>query len=189
MKTGKLLQQFLLALGVIALVFLLVEIAVSVISAQPGNTPARIENVTAGPYRFKVSLSDNPARAGFALPFTIAPQGQNGGQWTYQVTSIYDGTLTATPVRDSVGPDPNVPGGAQGAAEITVQGPWHLQVVVTGPLGQQMFQVPVTAVTLAAIPTWLGWALGFIPVYGIVIFLFLQGMNSSREGQRAISIR
>jgi len=90
------------------------------------------------------------------------------GQWTYQVTSVpegrhlsngeflVNGQFVATPIRDSVSPDPQVPGGVQGAAEIMVRGLWNLQVVVYGPAGQQTFEVPVTAVTLPAIPIWLG---------------------------------
>lgn len=179
-------QQFLLVLGILALIFLLVEIGASLAATQHGSTPARIEQVIAGPYRFTVSLYDDPARAGFALPFAIAPQGPTRGSWSYQVTSVPIGTLlrngqirihgklTATPIRDSVSPDPQAPGGVQGAAEITVQGPWNLHVVVDGPLGQQTFDVAVTATTLPAIPTWLGWLLGFIPVYGIAIFLWIQ---------------
>lgn len=174
MKTFDVLQKLLLTLGVIALIFLLVEITVSLVATQHGETPARVDNVTAGPYRFKVSLYDDPARAGFTLPFAIAPQGQTGGQWTYHVTSMPGGALSATPIRDSFSSDPRVPGGIQGAAEITVQGPWTLQVEVDGPAGQQTFAVPVTAVTLPPIPIWLGWLLGFIPIYGITVFLLLQ---------------
>ncbi|HET8841460.1 MAG TPA: hypothetical protein VFN35_08330 [Ktedonobacteraceae bacterium] len=168
------LQKCLLGLSVIALIFLLVEIAISLAATQHGQTPARVDTITAGPYRFKVSLYNNPARAGFTLPFAIAPQGQTAGRWTYDVTSVPDGTLSANPVRDSVSADPQIPGGIQGVAEITVQGSWNLQVVVVGPAGQQTFAVPVTAVTLPPIPTWLGWLLGFVPVYGITVFLFLQ---------------
>ena len=177
MKANTLLQKLLLALGVIALTFLLIEITVSLAAAQQGNTPVRVDTVVAGPYHFKVSLFADPAQAGFALPFTIAPQGHTRGQWTYQVTSFYQGKLTATPVRDSVSPDPNIPGGVQGDAEITVQGPWHLQVIVDGPAGQQTFAVPVTAVTLPPAPAWLGWGLGFLPIYGILVFLCMQSIG------------
>lgn len=191
MKMSNRLQKFLLALGVIALLFLLVEIGASLAATQHGSTPAQVEEVTAGPYRFKVSLYDDPARAGFALPFAIAPQGQTEGLWAYHVTSVpegrrlsngeilLNGQFVATPIRDSVSPDPQVPGGVQGAAEITVQGPWNLQVVVDGPAGRQMFAVPVTAITLPPIPTWLGWVLGYIPVYGIVVFLLMQRRQNS----------
>jgi hypothetical protein len=135
-KMNDTVQKFLLALGILALLFLLVEIGASLAATQHGSTPARVDHVTAGPYRFTVSLYDDPDRAGFALPFAIAPQGAASGSWAYQVTSVPKGTLlpngriliygqyTANPIKDSVSPDPQVPGGVQGAAEISVQGPW-----------------------------------------------------------------
>jgi len=176
-------QKFLLASGVLALLFLLIEIGISLAATQHGSTPARVDQITAGPYHFTVSLYDYPARAGFTLPFTIAPQGATQGSWSYQVTSLPQGQLqpngriimsgnrVATPIKDSISPDAQVAGGIQGNAEITVQGQWNLQVVVNGPSGQQTFNVPVTATTLPAIPPWSGWLIGFIPVYGIVVFL------------------
>jgi hypothetical protein len=199
MKTG-ILQKFLLALGVIALLFLLVEIGASLAATQHGSTPARVVHVTAGPYHFTVSLYDDPARAGFTLPFAIAPQEPASGSWTYHVTSIpvgeplrngrilVDGQRAANPVRDSVSPDPRVPGGIQGEAEITVQGPWNLQVVVDGPSGQQTFDVAVTATTLPPIPLWLGWALGFIPVYGLAVFLLIQAGKKRRRKQAIVQM-
>jgi hypothetical protein len=195
MRKGSVWQQLLLALGVLALIFLLVEIGASLAATQHGSTPARIVHVTAGPYHFTVSLYDDPARAGFALPFAIAPQGPASGSWSYQVTSIPVGTLlangrvrisgerAATPIKDSVSPDPHVPGGVQGDAEITVQGPWKLHVVVDGPDGQQAFDVAVMATTLPPIPAWVGWLIGFIPVYGIVVFLLIQMKRRSQRAQ------
>ena len=163
-KVNSMLQKFLFALGILALLFLLVEIGASLAATQAGSTPARVDYVTAGPYRFTVSLYDNPARAGFALPFAIAPQGPARGSWSYQVTSVPQGTVlpngrtliygqyTAAPIKDSVSPDPQVAGGVQGSAEISVQGPWKLHVVVDGPAGQRTFDVAVTATTIPAIP-------------------------------------
>ena len=63
------LQKFLLVLGILALLFLLIEIGASLAATQHGSTPARVNHVTAGPYRFTVSLYDDPARAGVCAVF------------------------------------------------------------------------------------------------------------------------
>jgi hypothetical protein len=200
MMKMRFLQKCLFALGVLALVFLLVEIGASLVATQHGSTPARVDQITAGPYRFTVSLYDYPAQAGFALPFTVAPQGATSGTWTYHVTSmpqgsqqengriIMSGNRVATPIKDSVSPDPQVPGGVQGDAEMSVQGQWNLQVVVDGPFGQQTFDVSVTATTLPAIPLWSGWAIGFLPVCGIVIFLLILVGSKRQSGQGALQM-
>jgi hypothetical protein len=87
---------------------------------------------------------------------------------------LIDGQYSATPISDSVSADPQVPGGVQGAAEISVQGPWDLHVVVNGPAGRQTFDVAITATTIPAVPTGLGCVLGSIPVYGIAVFFVMQ---------------
>ncbi len=196
----RLLQKFLLILGTIALLFLFVEIGASLGMTQHGSIPARIDHITAGPYHFTVSLYDDPARAGFTLPFAIAPQGATNGSWIYHVISlplgslqengkiIMSGNRVATPITASVSPDPQRPGGIQGNAEITVQGRWNLQVVVDGPFGQQTFDVPVTATTLPAIPVWSGWAIGFVPVCGIIVFLLMLAGRKRQDRQGTLQM-
>lgn len=192
MKSQKGLQRMLLILGVLALVFLLVEVTATLVATQHGSTPERVEQITVGQDHFRVSLYDSPARAGFALPFAIAPQGSTRGNWSYQVTSIPQGSpgrsgeilmsggRIATPVKASVSPDPQHPGGVQGIAEITVAGAWDLYVVVNDPSGQQSFDVSLTAVTLPPMPGWLGWSLGFLPVLGAAIFLVLLRLRKEK---------
>lgn len=182
----RLLQKLLLILGIIALIFLCVEIGISLAAAQHGSTPAQIKHITTGPYRFTVSLYNAPARAGLALPFAITPEGITSGSWIYHVTSIpqgktqmdgriiMSGDRVATPIKDSIHSDPQRQGGILGNAEISVQGQWNLQVVVNGPSGLRAFDIPVTATSLPALPTWLGWIIGCIPVYGIIGFLLIQ---------------
>lgn len=170
----KALQGFLLIVGVIALIALVIEISLSVGATMHGSTPAKVEHVTAGPYHLKVSLYKYPANAGFALPFAIAPEQPTGGTLTYDVTSLPSEGLHATAVHGSVSPDPNTPNGVQGTAEITVQGPWELDITVNGPAGQDEVLVPIAATAPPAIPDWLGWLIGFIPLYGLLVFLVLQ---------------
>ena len=170
----KVFQTLLLAFGAIAMAFLIGAIIASALATTHGSAPARIDTVNAGPYQLKVSLYDYPANAGFALPFAIAPLGPQHGPLTYSVSSIPSQGVHATPVRDLFSPNPNTPGGIQGNAEITVHGQWNLHITVAGPAGQGAVDVPVTATALPAIPTWLGWLLGLIPVYGICGLLLVQ---------------
>jgi hypothetical protein len=183
---AKPLQFLLLALGVIVLFAVGGEIIYSVAATTHGSTPARVVQVQAGPYPLTVSLYTYPAHASYALPFAIAPQQSTSGTLTYNVTSIPDTLdVPATPVRASLSADPNVPNSVQGAAEITVQGKWALDIIVTGSAGQGEASIPITATAPPAIPTWLGWAIGGIPLYGLLVFLLMQQGRKARPEQRA----
>ena len=166
-------QRLLLALGLVALAALLVEIGLSVAATIPSSQPARVVQVAAGPYPLKVSLYTLPAHAGFAEPFAIAPVGETGGL-TFAVTSDPGQNMAATPVNDGVSADPNVPGGVQGSAEVPVEGDWALGITVDGPRGSAFTEVPFQATAPPPIPDWVGWAIGFVPFYGLIVFLVMQ---------------
>lgn len=169
----KILQRILLVMGLLALIVLIIELWVSIAATTHGNTPKRVIHAMAGPYALTVNLYDYPANAGFTLPFSI--QAQPAQQLTYSVFSIPTGDIHATPVRASIGPDANHPGSIQGDAEITVQGPWVLRVTVKGSSGQGTVDVPIEATAPPAIPNWLGWFIGSIPLIILILFLVMQG--------------
>ena len=171
---SKLLQRLLLLLGVAALLVVLIELGYSVAATTHGNTPARVLHVNAGPHPLVVSLYKDPANAGYALPFSIAPQQDSNGTLTYNVFSVPAYGIHATPVRASLSPDSNVHNGVQGTAEITVQGNWTLRITVTSSTGTDVAEVPITATAPPAIPLWLGWGIGLIPIYGLLAFLLTQ---------------
>jgi len=175
-------QFLLLVVGVIALLAVGGEIIYSIAATTHGSTAARVVQVQAGPYPLTVSLYTYPAHASYALPFAIAPQQSIKGTLTYEVSSIPDPSdVPATPVRASLSPDSNMHNGVQGAAEITVQGQWTLDIVVTGSAGQGEALVPITATAPPAIPTWLGWVIGFIPLYALFAFLLSQRGRKARQ--------
>jgi hypothetical protein len=132
-----------------------------------------VVQVAAGPYTLRVSLYTDPARAGFAVPFAIAPV-REPGPLTFVVTSRPGPGVSAQPVNDSVTADPGVPGGVQGAAEVPVQGTWFLAIAVDGPRGPASTAIRFQATAPPAIPDWLGWIIGFVPFYGLIGFLVLQ---------------
>ena len=164
------LQYALLVVGVLALLAVLVDLGVSIVATTHGNTPVRVIHVTAGPYPLTLSLYKDPANAGYALPFAITPQTQSS--LTYNVTSVPAYGIHATPVRAGLTTDGH--NGVNGAAEIPVQGDWTLHISVNGSAGSGEVDVPITAVAPPAIPLWLGWLIGLIPIYGLLAFLLSQ---------------
>ncbi len=175
----KTLQRILLIIGILALLTLIIELVLSIAATTHGNTPKRVVHVMAGPYTLTVNLYNYPANAGFALPFSI--QAQPAQQLTYSVFSVPTGNLHATPVRASFSADAQQPGSIQGDAEITVRGPWVLHIIVNGPSGSGIADVPIEATAPPAIPNWLGWFIGSIPVAILLLFLVLQGRGGKNR--------
>jgi hypothetical protein len=183
------LQRILLIVGVIALVVVLIDGTYSIAATIPGSTPVRVDHVTAGPYHLAVSMYTYPANAGFALPFAVAPEQAVNGSLTFHINSLPGPHVDANPVRATFSADPKVHNGVQGAAEITVQGPWTLQIQVDGPAGQGVANVPVTATALPPIPTWLGWFLGFIPFYVLITFFLVKYFIKQKRAPQEDSLQ
>jgi hypothetical protein len=179
------LQRLLLILGVVGLLVVLIDLGISIAATYPGTTPARVDRVTAGPYHLTVDLYSNPANAGYALAFAVAPTQAVNGSLTYRAFSLPGKGVDATPIRATFHTDPNVRNGIQGAAEITVRGPWTLQVTANGSEGQGVANIPITAVALPAIPVWLGWLIGFVPFYVLCVFFVMQ-LPHSRKPEPAV---
>lgn len=180
----KILQRVLLVMGSLALLALIVEIVLSLAATTHGSTPVRVVQAKAGPYPLTISLYKDPVDAGFALPFSIAPQKGARGTLQFDVTTIPGRGVDATPVHASLSPDA---GGVQGTAEITVRGTWLLHVVVTGTQGKAMVNVPIRAVAPLAIPPWSGWLVGSVPACALLCFLLLQ-RSKKRMPDRSYSL-
>lgn len=170
---GRTLQRILLVMGSVAMLGLIAAILLSIIATLPGSTPSKTVKVSAGPYPLIVSFYKNPANAGFALPFAIAPEPSAKGQLSLDVTSVPAKGVIATPVHGSFSSDSST-GGIRGTVEITVQGTWYLHVVASGPEGEGSINVPISAVAPSAIPHWLAWLVGLLPLCGLLIFLLSQ---------------
>lgn len=181
-----LVQRLFLLLAVVGLLVVLIDLGISIAAAYPGTTPTRVDHVTAGPYHLAVSLYTSPANAGYALAFAVAPTQTVKGSLSYQTFSLPGQGIDATPIRATFHTDPNVRNGIQGAAEITVKGPWTLQVTVNGVAGQGVANIPITAVALPPIPVWLGWTIGFIPFYVLCVFFLMQLARDKQPAQTEI---
>jgi hypothetical protein len=169
---AKVLQRLLLVVGIVGLIALFTEISLTLAATIPSSTPSQTLQVTAGPYPLTVRLYKDQALAGFALPFSIAPSDATNKQLSFDVSSVPATGVSATPVRCSISPDADT-GGIRGTAELTVRGTWYLRVIANGPAGKGTVDVPLSVVAPPGLPTWLGWPLGLIPVYGALFFLLM----------------
>lgn len=173
----KILQRVLLAIGVVALIALFAEIAISVAATAHNNTAARVVHVQAGPYPLTVTLYKDPADAGYAMPFAISA----AEPLSYDVTANPETDVTATAVHASTSPNDGRTNSVQGDAEITVRGRWQLHIVATGAQGQGVADIPITASAPPAIPEWLGWLIGgIIPLASFGVFLFMQRKRTAQ---------
>jgi hypothetical protein len=174
-------QRALAIVGALALLGLLIAIGTQIAATQPSGTPVRVVPAQAGPYPLTVSLYKDPADAGYALPFAIAPARPVNGALRYSVLSLPHPGVDATPISGSVTPDPRVPNRATGTIEITVQGEWELNIVVDGPAGRGIANIPVTATAPPGLPGWIAWLIGLIPAIGLALFFAAQRRRAAER--------
>lgn len=173
-------QRALAGVAALALLVLLFAIGKQIAATQPASTPAAVVPAQAGPYALTVALSQDPADAGYALPYAISPTSPVNGTLTYSVMAIPDAGVDATPVNGAVTPDPKAPNRVTGTVEITVQGDWDLHIIVDGPRGQGIADVPIVAKAPPPLPGWIAWPIGLIPAIGLALF-FLYQRRASRN--------
>ena len=68
------LQRLFLVLGVVGLVVVLVDLGISIAATFPSATPARVDQVTAGPYHLAVSFG----------------QTSHAGSVNYQLAAVFN---------------------------------------------------------------------------------------------------
>jgi hypothetical protein len=174
MAMRRVVQWALLLVGALALASVGLAIAQQVAATMPGSAPARVLRVDSVPYPLVVRLYRDPAIAGYALPFAVAPQTPTTDRLTYSAFSVPGELVDATEVRASLAPDPAVPNGARGTAEFTVRGPWALLIEVRGPAGVGTTYVPIRATVGSGLPPALGWPIGLAPVIAMVAFILVR---------------
>jgi len=166
-----------------AAVILVLPTGIAPAGAHPAG-PARSVPITVGPYQVLVSFYDDPPRAGRALAFSIdpAPGVQLPGRLQVAARAEPGPGTNAVPVRASVGAHAEVPAGVAGTVNLPVAGSWTLVLDFQEPLGPARAQVPLRALPPPAIPPWLGWLIGLLPVFALVGVLAGQSWLGWRRG-------
>jgi hypothetical protein len=147
-------------------------------AAAQGTAPIKTINVRIGPYPMIVSYYSE-AHGGRPLVFSIAPQAGQPGPTSYQVTAVPGTLVNAVPVKAVLEDDPAHPG-VRGTVNLPVSGQWMLSIDLDGPLGASFEDVPVLAGAPPAMPEWLGWLIGLLPVWAIVVVVLLRARSTYR---------
>ncbi len=170
----RVVQLLLAVFAVAALVVTGIAFYEIVLASGANGTPARVIDATAGPYLVKLALYADPINAGEITPFAIAVASGTQGTLTYQVTASPGPGVPGSLTQGDVDPQQSTPYGMPGSITLVTRGAWTLHIVVSGSEGQGEASIPVTAVTYPAIPAWLAWNIGLLPLYGLLIFWVVQ---------------
>ncbi len=154
--------------GLLALLFLLATSTTVLASGKP----ARSETLTAGPYTIIVGVSNDPPIVD--QDFTVTVSNRAG--------ITLSGTLIAQPGPGTDAIPAHIPlisGGGNshlltGTLHLVVRGAWHIIVNVNGPRGRGSANLDVTVTAPNAMPPWLGWIIGLLPLVGCVWLIWQQ---------------
>lgn len=135
-------------------------------TALASGKPARSETLTAGPYTIVVGLSADPPIVDQDFTLTIS---------NHEALSL-SGTLIAQPVFGTDAIPVHTPltqnngntGVLTGTLHLVVRGAWNVIVNVNGPRGRGSADIAVTVTAPNAMPAWLGWIIGLLPLVGCV---------------------
>lgn len=175
----KTIQLVLCLFAVFALVVTGVAFYQIVLTSTIHGAPVRFIDAQAGPYPLKLALYNDPINAGDDIPFNIAVAPGARGPLTYQVTASPGPGVSGSLAQGDVNAQQSTPYGVPGSITLVTRGSWTLNIVVTGLAGRGEAAISLTAVTFPAIPAWLAWNIGLLPLYGLLLFWVGQSRRTA----------
>jgi hypothetical protein len=177
----KAIQLVLCLFAVFSLVVTGIAFYQIVLASTIHGSPVRFIDAQAGPYRLTLALYSDSIQAGDVIPFALAVAPNTGGKLTYQVTASLGHGVPGSLVQGDVNAQQSTPYGVPGSITLVTRGPWTLHIVISGPTGRGEASIPLTAVTFPAIPAWLAWTIGLLPLYGLLLFWVGQTRRTAQK--------
>ena len=154
--------------GMLALLFLLI----TPVTVLANGKPARSETLTAGPYTIVVALSNDPPIVD--QDFTLTISSHEAEPLTGTLTAQPGPGTDAIPAHATLNPDSGNSHVLTGTLHLVVRGGWHIFVNVNGPRGRGSASLDVTVTAPNAMPPWVGWIIGLLPLIGCVWLIWQQ---------------
>jgi hypothetical protein len=161
-----------------------------------GISPLATQSAKIGPYQLLLSFYSLP-RVGQQLSMTIESKTHGVRlQFSHAVLNPAPST-DAIPARVTIGPESDTPGVYNVSVTPSVRGLWLFHVTVSGPSGSFTGDIPINVLGPPAMPLWLGWLIGLLPLPVLIAFVWSQvrwrarmarhSANSGDRSQRAIT--
>lgn len=177
----KAIQLVLCLCAVVSLVVTGIAFYQIVLASTIHGSPVRFIEAQAGSYPLKLALYSDSIQAGDVIPFDIAVAPGTRGPLTYQVMASPGPGVPAELSQGDVNAQQSTSYGVPGSITLVTRGPWTLHIVITGPAGRGEAALPLTAVTFPAMPAWLAWNIGLLPVYGLLLFWITQNQRAAKQ--------
>lgn len=140
---------------------------------QSASAPGQSQTLIAGPYIIDVILSKNPPFTDQPFEITVAPHSGTIALSGLVVAEPGLGT-DATNLQTKLTPSTTTRGAISGWLHIPVRGAWQLVFHLDGPQGQASATLAVTVGAPGAMPVWLAWSIGMLPLLFIAWWVYRQ---------------
>ena len=177
----KVIQFVLCLFAVVSLVVTGIAFYQIALASSIHGSPVRFIGVQAGPYSVKLAFSSDSIQAGDVIPFAIAVAPGTQGPLTYQVTASPGPGVPGSLAQGDINAQQSTSDGVPGSITLVTRGPWTLHIVINGPAGRGEAAIPLMAVTFPAIPAWLAWNIGLLPLYGLLLFWLTQSRRTAKQ--------
>lgn len=158
--------------------FLLPALLCASARAYAERNPPYSQELSAGPYHFRVSLSEYPPQVEQPLSVTCVLS----AAWPLsgQLVGRPGAGTDAREIDAPLSPARNTPGELSGSLQFNVRGSWQLLFRFNGPRGPASASLDLVVTAPGAMPTWLGWLIGLSPLAGCLWFAWRQYVYRGR---------
>jgi hypothetical protein len=159
-----------LLLALLALFFLFPG---SVHAGSGDSAPARTTTVAVGSYIVDVQFSQDLPYVDQPLTVTVIPHNHSLKLSGTITTSPGLGT-DATDLHYNLSATDDGSGSLKGSIRMPVRGAWNINIHLEGPNGAGDASIPTTVGAPGAMPFWLAWLIGSLPLAFIIFWVFHQ---------------